>query len=91
MGTSWVIPSEEEREETNRIIFDELVYGRFLEESRKYLQGVIDRLKAQGCDAVVLGCTELPLIINDETSPLPTLDSRILARVALREAVGLVT
>ena len=91
LGISWVIPSKEEREEINRIIFDELVYGRFLEESRKYLQGVIDRLKAQGCDAVVLGCTELPLIINDETSPLPTLDSRILARAALREAVGLAT
>ncbi len=89
LGIDWVIPSEEEREKINEIIFNELVYGRFLDESRRYLQGVIERLKAQqGCDAVVLGCTELPLIISDETSPLPTLDStRILARAALRKAI----
>jgi len=88
LGIDWVIPSEEEREKINEIIFNELVYGRFLDESRRYLQGVIERLKAEGCDAVVLGCTELPLIISDETSPLPTLDStRILARAALRKAI----
>ncbi len=89
LGIGWTIPSEEEREKINEIIFNELVYGRFLDESRRYLEGVIERLKAQGCDAVVLGCTELPLIISDETSPLPTLDStRILARAALRKAIG---
>ncbi len=89
LGISWVIPSEEEREEINRIIFEELVYGRFLEESRRYLKEVIEGLRTRGCDAVVLGCTELPLVISDENSPLPTLDStRILARAALREATG---
>ena len=52
------------------------------------LQGVIARLKDAGCDAVALGCTEMPLILNDENSPLPTLDStRLLARAALRRAV----
>jgi aspartate racemase len=50
---------------------------------------VIDRLKAEGCDGVVLGCTEIPLLVSPETSSLPTLDStRILARAALQKAVG---
>jgi aspartate racemase len=52
-----------------------------------YFQGVIARMKDAGCDAVVLGCTEIPLIIDDGNSPLPTLDStRLLARAALRRA-----
>jgi aspartate racemase len=54
----------------------------------RYFQKVIDDLKARGCDAVVLGCTEIPLIIGDEVSSLPTLDStRILARAALRHSL----
>jgi len=87
-GIKYTIPDEEDREKINEIIFNELVYGRFLEKSRLYLQKVIEKLRENGCDAVVLGCTELPLIISDETSPLPTLDStRILARAALRKAI----
>ena len=67
---------------------DELVCGSFTPEGVAYFQQVIARMKDQGCDAVVLGCTEIPLIINDENSPLPTLDStRLLARAALRRAV----
>ena len=73
--------------EINRIIMDELVAGVFKPEGVTYLQGVIGRLKDAGCDAVILGCTEIPLIINDGNSPLPTLDStRLLARAALRRA-----
>ena len=68
---------------------DELVYGVFKPESVAYFQQVIARMKGEGCDAVVLGCTEIPLIMNDANSPLPTLDStRLLARAALRRAVG---
>jgi len=53
-----------------------------------YFQQVMSRMKAQGCDAVVLGCTEIPLIMSDANSPLPTLDStRLLARAAPRRAV----
>jgi aspartate racemase len=67
---------------------DELVQSVFKPESVAYYQRVIGRLKDQGCDAVVLGCTEIPLIINDDNSPLPTLDStRLLARAALKRAV----
>ncbi len=87
-GIEYVIPDEEDRFRINEVIFKELVYGVVKEESRDYLVSVINKLRRRGCDAVVLGCTELPLILNDEISPIPTLDStRILARAALREAV----
>lgn len=87
-GLEYVRPGAEDRAEVNRIIFEELVYGVFQPESIATFQQVIGRLKEQGCDAVVLGCTEIPLIINDANSPLPTLDStRLLARAALRRAV----
>ena len=83
-----VRPNAEERAEINRIIFDELVYGVFKLEAVAYFQKVIGRMKEQGCDAVALSCTEIPLIISDANSPLPTLDStRLLARAALRRAV----
>jgi aspartate racemase len=84
----YVRPNTSEREEINRIIMDELVYGVFKPEAVAYFQRVIVRMKDEGCDAVVLGCTEIPLIMNDSNSPLPTLDStRLLARAALRRAV----
>ena len=87
-GLGYERPSAEEREACNRIIMDELVQSVFKPESVAYYQRVIGRLKDQGCDAVVLGCTEIPLIINDDNSSLPTLDStRLLARAALRRAV----
>jgi aspartate racemase len=87
-GLEYVRPNAAEREEINRIIMDELVYGVFKPESVAYHQRVIGRMKDEGCDAVVLGCTETPLIINDSNSPLPTLDStRLLARAALSRAV----
>ena len=87
-GLKYVRPNAAEREEMNRIIMEELVYGVFKRETIDYFQRVIGRLKLQGCDAVVLGCTEIPLIMNDANSLLPTLDStRLLARAALRHAV----
>ena len=88
-GLEYMLPDPEERAEINRIIFEELVCGVFKPDAVKYFQGVIGRMKERGCDAVVLGCTEIPLIMNDENSPLPTIDStRSLARAALRRAVG---
>jgi aspartate racemase len=81
-------PDPAEREEMNRIIMDELVYGIFKPQAVATFQRVMERMKNEGCDAVVLGCTEIPLLMNDANSPLPTLDStRLLARVALRRAV----
>lgn len=96
MGTRWLVdgpvypaacvrPSPAERDEVHRIIMDELVDGVFAPASVAALQRVIDGLSERGCDAVVLGCTELPLVIGDANSSLPTLDStRLLARAALR-------
>jgi len=85
----FVRPQPEERERINAIIFDELVYGQFRPESLRYFQGVIGRMQGAGCDAVALGCTEIPLLLRPEDSPLPVLDStRLLARAALRRAAG---
>jgi aspartate racemase len=86
-GIHHEIPGPEDRGRINGIIFNELVNGKFTSESRDYFKTVIERMKEHGCDAVVLGCTEIPLLISEADSPLPTLDStRILARAALRKA-----
>ena len=87
VGVEHLRPTNAERDEISRIIMDELVAGVFRPEAVEYYQDVIGRMKAEGCDAVVLGCTDIPLIINDANSPLPTLDStRLLARKALQYA-----
>jgi aspartate racemase len=98
-GTRWLMegpvypkelvrPDAAEREEMNRIIMDELVRGVFKPEAVAFFQRVYTRMKDAGCEAVVMGCTEIPLIMSDANSPLPTLDStRLLARAALRKAV----
>jgi aspartate racemase len=87
-GLQWLRPDDAERDEMNRIIMDELVGGIVRPESVARLQAVIRRFAARGCDAVILGCTEIPLIIDDANAALPTLDStRLLARAALRRAM----
>jgi aspartate racemase len=87
-GLRYLRPDPDERRAIDRIIMDELVYGVFKPEGVAAFQQVIQRMKQSGCDAVVLGCTEIPLIIGDANSPLPTLDStRLLARAALARAV----
>ena len=87
-GLTCMRPNTAEREEINRIIMNELVCGVLQPEAVTYFQQVIGRMRDEGCDAVVLGCTEIPLIMNDSNSPLPTLDStRLLAQAALRRAV----
>ncbi|MGP6159118.1 MAG: aspartate/glutamate racemase family protein [Vulcanimicrobiaceae bacterium] len=87
-GLEYLRPSEAERDEIDRIIMEELVYGVFRAASVAYFEQVIGRMKDAGCDAVVLGCTEIPLVVSDANSALPTLDStRLLARAALRRAI----
>ena len=87
-GIECEIPPADERTHINALIFDELVYGRFEEPARSYFSQVIAKGKSRGVDAAVLACTEIPLLVGDADSALPTLDStRILARAALREAV----
>jgi len=88
-GLGYLRPADEEREDINHFIMNELVNGIFSPEAIACHQHVIARMKNDGCDAVVLGCTEIPLIMNDDNSPLPTLDStRLLARAAVERAVS---
>jgi aspartate racemase len=88
-GLDYRIPNTQQREKIDRIIFNELVNAQFLPQSRAYFTEVIRELAEGGCDAVVLGCTEIPLIVTQESSPLPALDStRLLARAALQKALA---
>jgi aspartate racemase len=87
-GIECETPPADERERINAVIFDELVYGRFESPARAFFGEVIAKGGRRGLEAAVLGCTEIPLLVTREDSPLPILDStRILARAALREAV----
>ena len=88
-GIDYCIPERDERIKINNIIFSELVYGKIDKSSKRFFQDVINDLKSKGCDSVVLGCTEIPLIVLPDESPLPVLDStRILARAALIHSLG---
>lgn len=88
-GVVCVRPTEADRDLLGRLIMDELVAGIFQPATVAQFQRVVGGFAAQGCDAVVLGCTEIPLILGDHNSPLPTLDStRLLARAALKRATA---
>ncbi|MDL4776877.1 aspartate/glutamate racemase family protein [Actinomadura xylanilytica] len=88
-GIQAEIPDADDRRTVNEIIFAELVNGVFTEPARDAYLAVIERLAARGCDAVALVCTEIPLLITPEVSPLPTLDStRLLAAAAFDTAIG---
>jgi len=87
-GIAFEIPDDEDRRLINNIIFNELVNGIFTRESRAYFDTVIHFMKDRGCDGVVMGCTEIPLLLDPAVSPLPLLDStRLLAEAAVREAL----
>ena len=91
LGIHYQIPKKEQREQIDNIIFGELVNGVFSEESRLYFNDVIEKFRQSGCDAVVLGCTEIPLLVEPKDCALATLDStRLLARAALRKALACV-
>ena len=80
-----IVPDENDQENINSIIFNELVLGKITESSSKIMIEVIQKLKDSDCDAVILGCTEIPLVVNSKNSPLPVIDStRLLARKALK-------
>jgi len=88
-GIGWAAPADSDRERVNDIIFDELCLGNFTDEARAEYVRIIEKLAADGCDAVALVCTEIPLLITPEVSPLPTLDStRLLASAAVETAIG---
>jgi aspartate racemase len=88
-GIEWAIPHDEDRALIHRVIFDELCLGEFKESSRDAYVRIIEKLAGQGCDAVALVCTEIPLLITADVSPLPILDStRLLAHAAVDVALG---
>ena len=89
LGLSYMIPDEKDREAIDTIIFGELVNGIFPDRSRRYFNSVFEKFRDQGCDAAILGCTEIPLLVDPDDCPLPTLDStRLLARAAIEAALA---
>lgn len=88
-GIGWAVPSPEDQKLINDVIFDELCLGVFADESRNAYVRIIEKLKAEGCDAVALVCTEIPLLVTQDVSPLPTLAStQMLAKAAVEVAIG---
>ncbi len=88
-GIDWAIPDEEDRRLIHDVIFDELCLGTVSDSSRDAYVEIIRTLAAEGCDAVALVCTEIPLLITADVSPLPILDStRLLAAAAVEVAIG---
>jgi aspartate racemase len=87
-GIAMKTPAQRDRALVDDVIFRELTQGRLVDASREEYVRIIDGLKREGCDAVALSCTEIPLLITPEISPLPTLDStRLLARAAVAAAL----
>jgi hypothetical protein len=87
-GIDHAVPDEADRELVNQVIFEELLDGDFRPESRRAYVGIIEKLAADGCDAVALVCTEIPLLVTEDVSPIPTLDSTgLLAAAAYEIAV----
>lgn len=88
-GIEWAVPDEADRTLINDVIFEELTLGVFKDSSRDAYCRIIDKLADEGCDSVALVCTEIPLLVTPDTSPLPTLDStRLLAAAAVEVALG---
>jgi aspartate racemase len=88
-GIGWAIPDDADRKQVHDIIMDELCLGVFTDEARAAYAQIIEKLAADGCDAVALVCTEIPLLITQDISPLPILDStRLLAAAAVEVALG---
>jgi len=91
-GIAMRTPAPDDRALVDEVIFSELTQGQLVEASRAEYIGIIDGVKREGCDTEALGCTEIPLLITADVSPLPTLDStRLLAREAVATALGELT
>ena len=83
------IPDDDDRETMNTVIFDRLVKGVFNDADRETFAGIFAKLADRGCDAVIMGCTEIPILMDGVETPVPTLDStRLLARAALEYALA---
>jgi len=88
-GIEAAVPDDDDRRIVNDVIFDELVEGVFTDRARSTYTQIVEKLRGRGCDAVALACTEISLLIDAESAPLPVLDStRLLAAAAFDVAVG---
>ena len=88
-GLEWAVPDEGDRKIIHDIIFEELCLGIFEESSRLAYLRIIDKLAGSGCDCVALVCTEIPLLVTAERSPLPVIDStRLLSVAGIEVALG---
>lgn len=88
-GLQVVIPESEAREEVHRIIYEELCQGQLLDSSRQYYIEVIKQLAEQGCEGVILGCTEIGLLIKQQDSPIPVFDTTAIhAAAAIKFLLG---
>lgn len=88
-GIDWAVPDEADRTLINEVIFGELCLGVFKDSSREAYVEIIEKLAAAGCESVALVCTEIPLLVTAQDSPLPILDStRLLAAAAVEVAIG---
>ncbi|PQA86970.1 aspartate racemase [Marinicaulis flavus] len=88
-GIERAIPDDKDRAEIDRVVFEELVRGKFLDSSKAFYAGVIEKLADEGCDGVAMVCTEIPILLDSVRTALPTLDStRLLAKAALDVATG---
>lgn len=84
-GLEVIVPDADDRAEVHRVIYDELIAGKVLESSRAAYCAIIDKLVAQGAEGVVLGCTEIPMLISAEDSPVPVFDTTQLHALAAVE------
>ena len=85
-GLEVVIPDDIQMQEINRIIFEELCKGKIVDSSREYFSKVIDSLKAKGAQAVILGCTEIGLLVTEDKSALKVFDTTVIHAKAAVEA-----
>ena len=85
-GVQTITPTAAEQDEIHRIIFDELCLNRIRPESARYFYDVIGRLKKEGAQGVILGCTEICLLVNETDSPLPVFDSTAIHAFAAVDA-----
>ena len=81
-GIEVIVPQEGEWEEIYRVIQEELTFGILKEESRKYFLSVMEELRARGAEGVILGCTEIPMLIKQSDTDLPVLDTTALHAMA---------
>ena len=85
-GVKTIVPTAAEQDEIHRIVFDELCLNRIRPESARYFYDVIGRLKKEGAQGVILGCTEICLLVNEADSPLPVFDSTAIHALAAVDA-----